>query len=212
MSTRRCPGSVRSGPSEGSIPPAVGRSGAVLHSEAKMAADRMFHHLQRWFRQTPAPEATAGPLYGRRGCASGKHTAKIGSAPKTDLDIFPHPQSERDIFKYCHVGPKGKILKHETEVPLLRRQVDFAAPGENADIVQPDLAVVRRFQPCNHPQQRRLTVCFLYAPNADKMKVTRIMAFQSLASKGSKQYYAYLAQCGKGVVSIDVLKISCAYC
>ena len=35
------------------------------------------------------------------------------------------------------------------------------------------------------------------------------MAFQALAIEGSKQYYAYLDQCGKGVVSIDVLKVSC---
>ena len=35
------------------------------------------------------------------------------------------------------------------------------------------------------------------------------MAFQVLAIEGSKQYYAYLDQCGKGVVSIDVLKVSC---
>lgn len=35
------------------------------------------------------------------------------------------------------------------------------------------------------------------------------MAFQALAIEGSKQYYAYLDQCGKGIVSIDVLKVSC---
>ena len=34
------------------------------------------------------------------------------------------------------------------------------------------------------------------------------MAFQALAIEGSKQYYAYLDQCGKGVVSINVLKVS----
>ena len=53
------------------------------------------------------------------------------------------------------------------------------------------------------------TVCFLHALYADEMKVTRVMAFQALAIEGSKQYYAYLEQCGKGVVSIDVLKVSC---
>ena len=54
------------------------------------------------------------------------------------------------------------------------------------------------------------TLRFLYALYADEMKVTRVMAFQVLAIEGSKQYYAYLDQCGKGVVSIDVLKVSCA--
>ena len=36
------------------------------------------------------------------------------------------------------------------------------------------------------------TVRFLYALYADEMKVTRVMAFQALATEGSKQYYAYL--------------------
>ena len=54
------------------------------------------------------------------------------------------------------------------------------------------------------------TVRFLYALYTDEVKVTRVMAFQALAIEGSKQYYAYLDQCGKGVVSIDVLKVSCA--
>ena len=41
------------------------------------------------------------------------------------------------------------------------------------------------------------TVRFLYALYTDEVKVTRVMAFQALAIEGSKQYYAYLDQCGK---------------
>ena len=71
------------------------------------------------------------------------------------LRILPGAQSKGHVFKYSHVRPERKILKHKAEIALLRRQVNPAFPGKNAAIVQPDFALIRRFQPGDHPQKRR---------------------------------------------------------
>ena len=68
--------------------------------------------------------------------------------------VFIQPRKGH-VFKYSHVRPERKILKHKAEIALLRRQVNPAFPGKNAAIVQPDFALIRRFQPGDHPQKRR---------------------------------------------------------
>ena len=66
------------------------------------------------------------------------------------------PQAEGRVFKHRHVGPEGEVLKDEAQPPLFRRQVDPPRGGKDADVVQPELAAVRRLQPGDHPQQRGL--------------------------------------------------------
>jgi hypothetical protein len=49
------------------------------------------------------------------------------------------------------MGEKGKLLKHQAKVtPVGRHAGDVLTGQKNA-------AFVRRFQPGNHPQQRRFT-------------------------------------------------------
>ena len=70
--------------------------------------------------------------------------------------VFSCSETESHIFKYRHVRPKCEILKYKAEVSFFRWQIDLVCLGENTGIVQPDLAVIRRFQTGDHPQQRSL--------------------------------------------------------
>ena len=72
------------------------------------------------------------------------------------LRIFLGTQSERDVFKHRHVRPERKILKHKAKPALFWRQVDLFLPRKHTSLIKPDLAGIRRFQPGDHAQQRRL--------------------------------------------------------
>ena len=60
------------------------------------------------------------------------------------------PQTERDVLADAHVRERGVVLEHEADAPLLRTR------GRDVDAVNRDRAGVRRLQPGDDPQQRRL--------------------------------------------------------
>ena len=99
---------------------------------------------------------------------------RIAHAALQILCIFSGPQPKGDIFKHRHVRPEREILKHKAEIPLLRRKIDFAFLGKDAGIVQPDLALVRRFQPGDHPQKR----CFAAAGWAEQRGKAPVLDLQ----------------------------------
>ena len=84
------------------------------------------------------------------------HAQRLAYSGLKVLRIFSRAQAERNVFKHRHVWPEGEVLKHKAKASLFRRQVDSLLPGKYARAVKIDLAIIRRFQPREHAQKRRL--------------------------------------------------------
>lgn len=84
------------------------------------------------------------------------HAQRLAYSGLKVLHIFPRAQAERNVFKHRHMRPERKILKHKAKASPFRRQIDSLLPGKYARAVKINFSIIRRFQPCEHAQKRRL--------------------------------------------------------
>ena len=85
------------------------------------------------------------------------HAQRLAHSVRKVLRIFPRAQAERNVFKHRHMRPERKILKHKAKASPFRRQIDSLLPGKYARAIKINFSIIRRFQPRDHPQKRRLS-------------------------------------------------------
>ena len=85
------------------------------------------------------------------------HAQRLAYSGLNVLRIFSRAQAERNVFKHRHMRPERKILKHKAKASPFRRQIDSLLPGKYARAIKINFSIIRRFQPRDHPQKRRLS-------------------------------------------------------